>query len=149
MKELILILLFGKSLLLTQHNVDITNNWLEINPDKPLIAITGGASINIKISIEDKRIIGLRGSENIIGELTKIFPSDIVYAELIKDDGSHIELSRRIISVSDFSLTKEDSVYILLTSDRSLPVDESYKSVRLKSNYGLKNVKIYWKNFSE
>jgi len=50
MKNLLLILFFSKIVLLTPAPIQLTDTWLELSPDKPIEAITSGASIYIDIT---------------------------------------------------------------------------------------------------
>ena len=45
-----LILFFSKMVLLTPSPITLSENWIEIIPEKPLIAITGGAAIYVDVS---------------------------------------------------------------------------------------------------
>ena len=49
-KVLLMILLFGKTVLLTPTPIDLSNNWTTIIPKKPLKAITDGANIEIDVT---------------------------------------------------------------------------------------------------
>jgi hypothetical protein len=47
MKEFFLSLFFAKMVLLTQSPIDIGKDWIDVKLEKPISAITQGATVNI------------------------------------------------------------------------------------------------------
>ena len=148
MKTFFLLLFFSKTILLTPDPVALTNSWLEISPPKSFSAITEGASIMIQVPVEDSRIKGIDKDSDIFSQLSRMFPPDTIEAILTDSNRNDIILSKRDFSISDFNLTREDSIWISLTTKSGLiPTNVDFVSVKVRSDSEINNVKILWKNF--
>jgi len=150
MKQLIWILLFGKMILLTESPVNLgANEWFSLDLKKPIQAINGGATIFIQVPIDDPRIVQIKGSDDIFKDLSTIFPKKTIEARLENSHGEILLFNNFKFSVSDFSLSKEESVRIKLTTDKSVPTNLKFESIAIKSVQPINNAKIFWKNYSQ
>ncbi len=134
------------AILLTPELITIGNEWKTITPKETFSAITGGASIIIQISINDKRLKKINKEKDIFEQLEHIFPKESVEGNLIDLKGNTINLPEKYFSISDFTLYKENSIRLMLTTSGPMPIDIKFKSVRLKSKEPITNVKVFWKN---
>lgn len=149
MKEFFLILFFSKIILLTPTPVNLSSQWLEITPKSPMQAVTGGASLHIAISSNDPLLKNPKenGVENLFSELEKVFPSGTLIGKLVTSNGDEILLSDGGFSISDFSLSQEGAVKIILDGDDPISTDLSFERVLIRSRINLSGVRIYWKNY--
>lgn len=149
MKTLIIILFFGKSILLSDDYVNIMNNWIEFNPKTPIEAITESASIIIQLSEIEEVTRSLTNSKDIFSDLNRLLPKKSIEAELIDSNGHSIKFSELHFAISDFTLSRHGSVSILLSSSEPIPVKHQFKTIKIKSATPLNKVKVFWKNYSE
>ena len=147
MKTFLLILFFSKFILLSPEPVSLHNEWIEITPKKTFTAITSGASIQIEIPVNDYRVKSIDKSKDLFLQLNKLFQPNSIQATLIDTDGNHINLTSKYFTISDFTLTNKDSIMLALTAKERIPTDIKFRSVRVKSESKINNVKIYWKNY--
>ena len=149
MKELILILLFGKAILLTMSPVNLNNNWLELTPLKTFKALNRGASLNVQLSTDDMILKSINHNEDIFSQLDKLIPDGTIEAAVVDENNSVIELSNKDFSISDSTFSREDSVRIILVPRKPFPTGVDFKLVKIRSNIKLNNVNIFWKNYSK
>ena len=139
MKELFLILLFSKTVLLTPVPIDLYGQ-LDLIPERPLEAITSGASIQIdvssRISWDGEDIFDFRQ------KLSDIFPPGTIEAEL---KGSHDE--KVILVYTGHTEFNDESVRLLLYAEPGVPLDVEFEKVSIKSSIRFEGVRIFWKNF--
>lgn len=134
MKTLLLILFFGKWVLLTPEPVDLTEKWIELTPKKPISAITGGAAIHVDVTQE----IGYVPD---FGKLKIIIPPHTVTAELIPETGPPISITNTSYTYSD----KE--VALIVDGAGSMPTDIKFKKVRIRSSRHIKRASVTWRNY--
>ena len=147
MKEFFLILLLGKSIVLTSEPVDISNEWISISIEKPISAINAGASLNIQLSINGQIIKEIKKADNHFKELKKIIPDETVEAILFNVDGDQIAFSNQGFSISDHTFIRSDSVWVTLKSLTHVPPGKRFNTLKIKSKKYFQSVKIIWKNY--
>lgn len=138
MKELFLILLFGKTLLLSSSNV-IDSQGVVFHLKKPISAITAGASMQIDVTNN------IKIAEDIITlsmEAREFMRDGYVKAFLYDEEGLVTELSYR----GDISVSRE-GVRIILDSVTGTPVGRKWEKVKITSSLPLKKVDVYWSNY--
>jgi hypothetical protein len=142
MKELLLILFFSEWVLLTPQAVDISTE-LVLTPDKPMTAITSGAGVHIDlkdfaggVSLKKTRITE---STRILRE--RIAPES-VRGYLLTDAGEQTLLDRAFFSLEN------DQAWIVLTASTGIPTDLEFVTLSIQSSVELRNVRVYWKNYS-
>jgi len=134
MKTLLLILFFGKSVLLTSAPVDLTEKWTELTPKKPISAITGGAAIYVDVTQDT-------GYVPITGGLDKIIPNHTITAELIPETG------KAIVITNTASAHSNKEVALILTPESGpMPTGIKFKKVRIRSSRPIKRASVTWKN---
>ena len=149
MTTLFLLLFFSKTVLLTPEPITLNQEWTTITPKETFSAITGGAALNIQLSLHDPRLKQIDKENDIFNQLEQLFPSSTIEGKLFKSDGNFISLTSINFSISDFSLSKEGSVWISLSSSFApFPTDIDFKSVQISSKVEIKEAKVIWKNFS-
>lgn len=141
MKEFFLILFFSKTVLLTPVPVDISGE-LVIRPEKPLEAITPGASLGIDVS----DLIGrLKIKEAGVIEVRELLKEKItegsVSATLHGTKGEKVVLNESGISIAN------DVARLNLYADAGVPTNVAFNKIIITSRTELKGVKVYWKNF--
>jgi hypothetical protein len=134
-------LFMGKAILLTPVPVDINNLWLELELNKPLQAITGGASLEVRFSRKYQLFMGLKNSNEIIEVAKKAFPEDMIEAKLVAQNGNEIILSHRVLSISN------DYVSYGIVDIVPLPTNVKFNELKLKSSIEINDVEIFWKNY--
>ena len=112
----------------------MSDEWKNIEPEKPLTAITGGASIRIDVTkyMENKMSFD---------EAAEKFPDGSIKGKLITDNGQIIEIENTASSHN------KEETRLILDSDKPIPTDIKITMVSLKSSQLIKDVEIYWKNF--
>ena len=134
MKTFFLLLFFSKTLLLTPDPINLSQDWMQIVPQRPLTAITSGATIIIDIT-------SIVGEEKNIATLERTFPRGTVEAKLIRDDGTEVTLHDGFFAYS------EHQCWILLSGDGPVPTSVRFVKVLVRGSPILRGVKVSWKNF--
>lgn len=141
MKEFFLILFFSKTILLTPVPVNISGEMV-ISPEKPLEAITPGASLEIDVSDFTGRIkmkeLGMIEVKKILKER---IPEGSVSATLHGAKGEKVLLNESGFSISN------DGAKLTLFADQGIPTNVAFHRITITSNSELRGVKVYWKNF--
>lgn len=140
MKEFFLILFFGKSILLTPDAVTLFGESSFIL-QKPIKAVTSGASINIDISSLvkwDER----EGIAEFRRRAEKKFPGMMVEAWLFKENYEIVKFIYKGNILFNKEIAKLD-----LTSNNEVPTDVEFKKIKIFSQIKLEHVNIYWKNY--
>lgn len=119
MKTLLLILLFSKTILLTQNPILLSDKWTEIVPQETFSAITGGASINIQIPVSDHRIKSIKKDEDVFDQLDRLFPKNTIDAILTDTKGGASEVYGRTLHFTRDRLTVVVASCLLACSKRS------------------------------
>jgi hypothetical protein len=136
MKTLLLILFFGKTVLLTSAPVDLTEKWIELVPKKPISAITGGAALYVDVTQDT-------GYVSITGGLEKMIPNWTVTAELIQETGPPI-----VITNTASAHNGKEVALILTRENESMPTDTKFKKVRIRSSRPIKRTSVTWRNYT-
>lgn len=141
MKTFLLILFFSKTVLLTPFPISFVGEY-DFDLEKPAIAITAGANIEINITkfigeenIKNKDILEKR---NLIGN--KIAENTVI-AILYNEDGDKVMLDEFGISIS------KDSVALALYAKGGMPTGIKYTNIKIISKIELRDVEISWNNF--
>lgn len=141
MKELFLILFFSKTVLLTPVPVNISGEVV-IRPEKPLEAITSGASLDIDVIDFIGRIkINEAGIFEIREIIKKKIPEGSVTATLHGSQGEKILLNKSGISKA------KDVARLSLYADSGIPTNMAFNKITITSSTELRGVQVYWKNF--
>lgn len=140
MKELLMMLFFSKSILLTPQSVNL-DGILEIKPKKKLTAITSGAHLKIDVT----EVIGPpSGILETWDKVKKQFPSGIIEAELYSDNNQPI-----ILFYEGYSSMSTNEVWIDLYSDSGIPTNVKFNKILLRSQIKIPTVKVIWVNFKK
>jgi hypothetical protein len=143
MVDFLFILLFSKTVLLTPDFITIDNfsDGYKVALNKPISAITSGASIQIDVSKMDLLSIkrSITETRNIVA---KEFPVRSVKVTL-KGEGEKVQLIYQ-----GAILANNDGVRLVLSSDK-IPIDVNFNEVIVRTNVELQRVKIYWKNYKK
>jgi hypothetical protein len=140
--EFFKILFFSKVLLLTPNPINITNK-VEISPAEPLKAITAGASLQLDVSGIFAPIKG-EDIHKVNQEILEKFPSGTIHAKLITEDEKLVTLEY----LGHYSYA-EKNLRLILERSPGVPTNIKFNKVLIESDISLKDVKIFWKNFSE
>ena len=142
MKALILIIIFGKTIMLTPEYIDLEDS-ITLVPEENLAAITTGASLQIDVT---KSITKRKGEEisDFRKKLTQLYPPYSIKASLIEENGDLINLT-----YSGGYLINNNKTLLSLSSGSGIPTDKEYSKVILKSDIPIKNVLVSWKNFKK
>ncbi len=105
---------------------------MSLKLEKPLEAITGGASIRIDVSQYVKSF----ESQEVSGQ----FPDGIIEGKLIQKNGHEISLT------NSGSSHGNDSVRLIVSADSPLPTGVKFVGIKLRSKIILESVNVYWKN---
>lgn len=139
MKELLRILFFSKTILLTPHPIDL-HGRIELIPDEPIEAITNGAGIEVDVS----SMIAWKNHENIMlfkRRLLSLFPPETISVKLI---GENAELEMYYDGSYSFN---ENIVILYVEAKNGVPVGVKYNKVVVSSGVKLKHIKVYWRNY--
>lgn len=135
------ILFLGKAVLLTPAPVDISNRWITLEPNKPLLTITGGASLEVRLSKKNQIFRGANDFNELYKVANKAFPKSTIEAKLLDQSETEIILSNRIVSIS------KDYVSLGLVGNHPLPTDKEYISLKIRSATTIRNAQIAWRNY--
>ncbi len=139
MKTFFILLFFSKVILLTPDPI-ILDGVVTFVPEKPLTAITTGASIQIDISsiiIKDK----IEGIEEFRQRVKNKFPPHAIEAKLIQKNGDELLLSH-----TGGCLFNHESTRLSLYPESGVPTDMEFVKVVVKSKIKMEGVTIHWKN---
>lgn len=140
MLDFLIILLFAKIVLLTPEPVNIkANEKYIIKLEKPISAITDGASIQIDITD-----MFLHNDKADLIELRKLikkrFPRGSIQVKLMNQN------KNITLNYDGMSAINAKNIRLLLNGNDVVKGDE-FDRVDLKSDYQLQKIKIYWKNY--
>jgi hypothetical protein len=71
-----------------------------------------------------------------------MIPPESVRGYLATGDGERTELDTAYFSLEN------DQAWMVLTSSSGVPTDLEFVSLSIQSSVDLRNVRVYWKNFS-
>lgn len=149
MKEFIISLLFAKMMLLTQSPVNINNDWIDIKLDKPISAITYGATVNVELATSRSFSNEIKAQENIFEYLGKLYPDGIIEAVLTTKDNQSFRLTNTGFYTSGYGKSENIRVLIKLTGQPQIPTDKKFVSLKIRSQRKFEQVRVYWKNYSK
>lgn len=136
LKTFIVILFFGKSILLTPHGINLSTAWQSVPLESRISAITPGAALYIDVT-------RAANNERNYSSLKRMFPSGSLEAKLITENGREIPLHYK----EGISFSKK-TVSLILDSE-SMPTNIQFARLLVRSNQPLKDVRIVWQNFSK
>lgn len=137
MREFLILLFLYKSILLNQSPITIHSYWTEVELKRPIIAITSGATIYIKI----QRNIDICDFNFDNDCIDKFFPNGSIEAKLIDRNGRHF-LFKNKDSVSISS----DSLKIIMFSESEIKLNHEFIRLYIRSDNKIVNVDIIWEN---
>ena len=139
MLTLLKIVIFGGSTVITPSPVNITESPILIEFEKPLSAITEGASINIDVTPH----ITSQGFSKEFKEIDEKFPEGCVKAKLISKKGE-------IVTLMHSSGRLGGKVKFLnLGSESGIPTGIKYVSIEISSCRKINNTVVTWYNYSK
>lgn len=143
MKEYLLILLFGKTVILTPEPITLNDENLIFSEEK-LDVLTSGANLSIDIThfLESKNI-DIRNDFFVddFKEIEKILPSGTFSVEISNESTSY-KLNRKGYSY------KENEIKLIFYNS-SLPEGFKFHSLEIATKVQLENVLIFWQNYSK
>ena len=142
MMLMIMTLLFGKTVLLTEVPINISKNEAIILETESFKAINNGAHILIDVSgmienINNKKITELRN------EVKNLFKDMNLSVELIGKK-SNVNLS-----FSGNTSINGEKVFLILSPDQKYVDSVSWSSIKVLSSKNLTGVYVFWKNYSK
>lgn len=143
MKELILLLLFGRTVLLTPIPVVVNSNCQKLELEKPLKVINRGAALEIRIPP------GSNGSPKIPNAVTapqifeQLYPQGSVTATFYRKDETYVQATNIDVAVAD------DSYGLLLQPAKFFNVGDKFYGVTVCSKWPISNARIYWQTAME
>jgi hypothetical protein len=153
MKEFILLLLFGKSLLLTPSPVSIGPSCIAIQSGKTLHVVNGGAALEIRLMPGTNTLSNTVNPVSAPTELRVAFPVGTITATLYRKDGSHVvALNSNVGTGANFyvlELTPSDHSG---NADGTIPAyqnGDSFNSVTICSKKLITDAQIYWQTATE
>ena len=140
MKTLLLILIFGKSILLTPEYIDIEDNIaLELNVN--VSAITSGAYIQIDVTRNIKYQKGSDISE-FRKQVQKLYPPNTIEGILIENGGNMTALKYGDQNI----MFNENETLLTLNSEEGVSIEKEFIKVKILSEIEIKNALITWVN---
>ena len=139
MLTLLKIIIFGGSTVITPSPINISENPILIEFEKPLSAITEGASINIDVTPH----ITSQGFSNEFKEIDEEFPKGCVKAILKSKQGEIVTLID-----SDGRLGGKEK-FLNLGSESGVPTGAKYVSIEISSCKQINNTVVTWYNYSK
>ena len=137
--NLIKIMLWGGTTLLTPEPIDINLDITKITFKKPISAINAGASIKIDIT----KYIKVTNTVASLKEIDEIFPDNCVSIKLVSTSNKSFTLSKLNGGVGN----KSAAVYI--SSQSGVPTGVKFHSLEISSCKLLESINIEWINFSK
>ena len=141
MIEFILVLLLGKSIVLTPEPINLSGTH-EISLTAPIKAVSSGARIGVDVS----SIVSIRPDESLVDFRDRVgreFPSMSMSALLQSSEGKSIKL----IYSGNVEIGKS-TVVLSLTSGNAFPTNQAFNRLTVTSTVQAKGVKVIWTNYS-
>ena len=143
MKTFLLILIFGKSILLTPHHIDIKNE-IVFELTESISAITSGAYIEIDVT---KNIQYSKKSD--ISQFRKrvqdLYPPKTIEAILVEKDGFETKLRYMDQNI----MFNDQETLLTLTSEEGFSIDKEFVKIQILSEREIKNALITWINYKK
>lgn len=142
MKEFLLILLFGRAMVLTPDPVSF-HGAIVLVPTEPIEAVTAGASVLIDVSsmISERDKERLWFSDEVFLEL---FPVSSVHGKLIGREGTEVALEY----TGGYSIG-QDAIEMSLVARHGVPTGTKFNRVVVESKMKLVDVRVVWKNYKQ
>lgn len=142
MKTLIIILLFGKTILLTPNPISIDNDAIVLKLSEPISAITKGASIQIEVTsmLSSYDVSDVIEAQGVVKEL---FPEGTISASLNNDDDDKV-----VLSYDGGILYNRKHTRLSLYSD-DMPTKIKWDNVTIRSEVELIDVLVLWRNHTK
>lgn len=145
-KTLFKLILYSKHILLTPTPINLDENWLEITPNRPISAITGGACIYVDVSNSYSAISNSTYRGDILSRETlhSTFPDESLNAILLEEDGT-----RHVFNFTgSFAGSGRGQVSLILAGTQPTPENIKFIKVFIRSKIKIYNAKIIWVNSS-
>lgn len=143
LKTFLLILFFGKSILLTPDYIDIDKNYT-IELSKSISAITSGASIQIDVFENVKYVKGMDINE-FRKKVRVLYPPHSIEATLIEENGNITKLNYGTSGI----MFNSKSTLLGLYSDTGVPTDREFVKVKIMSKVDLNDVLVTWNKYKK
>lgn len=142
MKEFFLLLFFAKSVLLTPEPVSFVGS-IQITPNESISAITPNAGIIIDVSNSTQHV-GIKESGFMKSQelLNYAHPKDSINASIYDTQGNKYALKK-----ISYHLNNHGAM-ISIYPEEKLPVGTEFSKITINSKVELKNVLIYWRNYT-
>lgn len=134
------VLLFGNLILLTPHPVDIyAHDWIALA--EPISAITPGAilSVDVTAMLENPKPYNLAWADH----FEELFPPGSLSATLVTRGGKKVRLEYR----GGWAYDAEGHITLILECG-CVPTDAEVTKIRVETDVPLRDVLLYWKNYT-
>lgn len=149
MKEFLLILLLGRSILLTPEPVNISNQWIVIPIDNSITAINSGATLNVQLSVNGQLVTEIKKVDNHFKKLKELLPDETIEAVLSDKDGNQVKFTNTGFSISDSTFIRDDSVWITMKKLTGVVLNQKFSQLKIRSSIDIEKARIFWKNYSK
>lgn len=143
MIDFIMWLIFGASVPLTEHTIDVTQDCVTLAPKSTMVVRGGGAGIIVESAYapEDHWPAGIIDRLN---KLKRDFPPSRLTATAYRADGTSVAM------VNHNEQGAGNGVYELaLTPDTELQHKDAFTRVKICASPPMKGVKIYWRRIAQ
>lgn len=153
MKEFLLFLLFGKSILLTPMPVTIGPNCINLNSVKPLKAINGSAVLEVRIHPGTNGTLKIVDTVAAPQQIERMYPSGSVTATLFRADGSKVNaVNSDVATANDFYGL---GLYPLISPNASKSTipgfreGDKFTRITICSKNPITDIQVYWQTAME
>lgn len=152
MKELILLLLFGRSVSLTPTPISIGPSCVHITPDKPLRVINEGASLEILLPPNSNGLPQSVNAASASRDIDTRFPRGSVSATLLRDDGSQVHAINTYVGSMEKGYILNLRPELLRSDNAALPTytrGDKFTSISICAKSTISSVNVYWQTAAE
>ena len=142
LKALFMLLFFSATILLTPYPVSTRNGVVTLKLTKPISAVTPDAALQIDIT--PMMTVRNHNIPELLRQGEALIPKNTITAILKRTEKDKDGI---VISNKGRVSTDGDSVRVSLTG--KIPVGEKFTYIKITSQTQLKDVKIYWKNYTK
>jgi hypothetical protein len=142
MKALFLILLFGKSVVVTPEPIDIVGEVAFQLPE-PISAITSGAHVRIDVTRSLPGTIDSSNAVAVLDYLKAEYPDGSVTATLVTESGQKTILDRVGGSFG------EDSAELTLWTLSGVETGVDFSELKIETTTTLEDVIVLWQNYKK
>lgn len=139
--KLLKVLFLGKAVLLTPNPIELDKQWLDIELEEPLEAITAGAALEVRFPRQHSLFVDVDSSNELYEVASSALPQGSIEAKLVDENGDDLVLSQREISIS------KSYVSYGLVGENQLSTEISYEALKVRSSFEIQGVKVFWRNF--